>query len=229
MLYIFQIGKEHVGLKAVTEILQDIQYKVSHYLIKVNKNTGCVRCPQDHSQAWWVAERTHCYSHGCGLLQGRDMEHKSAHEKGQGAKPRRNQLQASRCPSWWTGLACICFSQWWYVTTCVKCYQPGKLPEPWCAGTSWGLSYGSMKCLGDWATLIPALTPTLSKTSIHLNHIVIRCVPTGTAGPKASGVQKHSYQADYSMSSEMNSQYFFWATQASTEFFYPLTIGKLCK
>lgn len=28
----FQIGKEHVGLKAVTEILQDIQYKVSHNL-----------------------------------------------------------------------------------------------------------------------------------------------------------------------------------------------------
>lgn len=32
-------GKEHVGLKAVTEILQDIQYKVSHSL-KENKNTG---------------------------------------------------------------------------------------------------------------------------------------------------------------------------------------------
>uniref|UniRef100_A0A8D2LFI7 Alpha-carbonic anhydrase domain-containing protein n=1 Tax=Varanus komodoensis TaxID=61221 RepID=A0A8D2LFI7_VARKO len=26
-----QIGKEHSGLKAVTEILQDIQYKVKHY------------------------------------------------------------------------------------------------------------------------------------------------------------------------------------------------------
>lgn len=32
VLYVFQIGKEHVGLKAVTEILQDIQYKVNHYL-----------------------------------------------------------------------------------------------------------------------------------------------------------------------------------------------------
>lgn len=42
MLYIFQIGKEHVGLKAVTEILQDIQYKVSH-CFKENKNPGCLR------------------------------------------------------------------------------------------------------------------------------------------------------------------------------------------
>lgn len=152
-------------------------------------------------------------------------------EKGQGAKPGRNQLQASRCPSWWTGLGCTWFCQWWCATACVKCYQPGKLPEPWCAGMSWGLSYGSMQCLGDWATLIPALTPTLSKTSIHLNHIVRINLPgpTGIAGPKASGVQKHSYQADYSTGSEMNSQYFFWAIQASTEFFYPLIIGKLCK
>lgn len=39
MLCVLQIGKEHVGLKAVTEILQDIQYKVSPYL-KENKNTG---------------------------------------------------------------------------------------------------------------------------------------------------------------------------------------------
>lgn len=30
VFYVFQIGKEHVGLKAVTEILQDIQYKVNH-------------------------------------------------------------------------------------------------------------------------------------------------------------------------------------------------------
>lgn len=35
MLCAFQIGKEHVGLKAVTEILQDIQYKVNHYLNEV--------------------------------------------------------------------------------------------------------------------------------------------------------------------------------------------------
>lgn len=50
MLYIFQIGKEHVGLKAVTEILQDIQYKVGHYL-KESKNVGCVRGLQDYPQA----------------------------------------------------------------------------------------------------------------------------------------------------------------------------------
>lgn len=31
VFYVFQIGKEHVGLKAVTEILQDIQYKVNHF------------------------------------------------------------------------------------------------------------------------------------------------------------------------------------------------------
>lgn len=49
MLYVFQIGKEHVGLKAVTEILQDIQYKVSYYF-KENENTGYGRGPQDHSQ-----------------------------------------------------------------------------------------------------------------------------------------------------------------------------------
>lgn len=35
VLYVFQIGKEHVGLKAVTEILQDIQYKVNHQLEEV--------------------------------------------------------------------------------------------------------------------------------------------------------------------------------------------------
>lgn len=34
LLAVFQIGKEHVGLKAVTEILQDIQYKVRHSLKK---------------------------------------------------------------------------------------------------------------------------------------------------------------------------------------------------
>lgn len=33
----FQIGKEHSGLKAVTEILQDIQYKVK-LLILLSKN-----------------------------------------------------------------------------------------------------------------------------------------------------------------------------------------------
>ena len=49
ILYAFQIGKEHVGLKAVTEILQDIQYKVS-YCLKANRNTGLERGPQDHSQ-----------------------------------------------------------------------------------------------------------------------------------------------------------------------------------
>lgn len=49
MLYVLQIGKEHVGLKAVTEILQDIQYKVSPYL-KENKNTGYESSPQDRSQ-----------------------------------------------------------------------------------------------------------------------------------------------------------------------------------
>lgn len=30
LLVLFQIGKEHSGLKAVTEILQDIQYKVKY-------------------------------------------------------------------------------------------------------------------------------------------------------------------------------------------------------
>lgn len=57
MLYIFQIGKEHVGLKAVTEILQDIQYKVGHYLKEI-KITGCVRGPQGYPQARRFTNRT---------------------------------------------------------------------------------------------------------------------------------------------------------------------------
>lgn len=40
VLYVFQIGKEHVGLKAVTEILQDIQYKVNHYFVVLYEFPG---------------------------------------------------------------------------------------------------------------------------------------------------------------------------------------------
>ena len=62
VLFVSQIGKEHVGLKAVTEILQDIQYKVSSYL-KENKNTGY----ESDLMILSGDSQSSCYSHGCGL------------------------------------------------------------------------------------------------------------------------------------------------------------------
>lgn len=55
MLYVFQIGKEHVGLKAVTEILQDIQYKVG-YDLKENSPEGLTE-GQLFSRAWFITEK----------------------------------------------------------------------------------------------------------------------------------------------------------------------------
>lgn len=72
-LAVFQIGKEHVGLKAVTEILQDIQYKVRrcpkqcflqwaerHWekgLYGAKRKLSCVSVVKPHVRAiiWWPA------------------------------------------------------------------------------------------------------------------------------------------------------------------------------
>ena len=116
MLYTLQIGKEHVGLKTVTEILQDIQYKVSHSL-KENKSTGCVRGFQAHLQAGRFPKRIH--SQVLTLLVVVSSSGR--------LQPQSSEPQASRQPHPVESHGDTPDSPSSDVTTRVKHCQPGKL------------------------------------------------------------------------------------------------------
>lgn len=129
VLFVLQIGKEHVGLKAVTEILQDIQYKVSSYL-KENKNTGYESGSQDHFPIWWFSQRTHRVAvilMGVVYNRGRIQTKNKGSAKVRGAESRRNRAQASSyCPTSGITRGWTKISWEWHATTRVKCDQPEK-------------------------------------------------------------------------------------------------------
>lgn len=199
MLYTLQIGKEHVGLKAVTEILQDIQYKVSHSL-KENKTTGCVRGFQAHLQSGRFPTRTH--SQVLSLLVVVSSSGR--------LQSRRGEPQASRQPRPVESHRDTPDSPGSDVTTGVKHCQPGKL--------SWALVsrdfIGGQSCQPavpeglTSATLTLALPHPEQNRAFTINPSVgiYLSGPTGAAWPKASGTQSHSSQTAYSKGSESVSQ-----------------------
>lgn len=87
------------------------------------------------------------------------------------------------------------------VATDLKCWQPGK--------STWSLVSrvftGVQSCMYTepvWLTSItqiPALPPTKQKQAFTINQIIrmnLSC-QTGRVWPKASGIQRHSYQGKY--------------------------------
>lgn len=187
MLYVFQIGKEHVGLKAVTEILQDIQYKVSYYF-KKNESTGYGRGPQDRSQVddslKGLMSWNSCYAHGCGWLQTEDTGEKWGQCKGAWGRV-REKPNISFPLSYPSGIALgwAWFFQQWCVTARVKCHpSQRRLAEPLYTGILLGVGYMSTRCVCHWlhhSHPSPSKTTRFQKSRCQGKLYLVRLVECG--------------------------------------------------